>query len=202
MENIFKDTNFTIKILIIKTRVRNKLVYGSENKETSIHGYNDWKNLKVKLRSSSPLRCAKTASFFSSPSCLSLLIRQKDAFISAPLVTASAEQNQNGIRIPGRKFPRGRLKHPTRAPASRRSPAGFHAGACKLSGERVVFCSKSADFHARVPEVDSLHSHGFILIKNNYQSKLYPEMQKHSKTRQKHTNAWLQDTNPSHYRTF
>ena len=132
------------------------------------------------------MRCTKSASFFSSPACVSLLIRQKDVFISAPRVTASAEQNQNGIRIPGRKFPRGRLKHPTRAPASRRLPAGFHAGACNLSGMRVDFCSKSADFHARVPEVDSLHSHGFIMMKFHLTSKLYPEMQKHSKTRQKH----------------
>ena len=172
------------------------------NKKISIHYYNEWKNHKVELRSSSSLTCAKTVFFSSSPACLSLKIRQKDVYISAPQVTASAEQNQNGIRIPGRNFPRGRLKHPTRAPASRRSPAGFQAGACNLSGMRVDFSSKSADFHARVPEVDSLHSHGFILMKFHLTSKLYPEMQKHSKTRQKHTNAWLQDTNPSHFRTF
>ena len=159
------------------------------NKKTSIHYYNEWKNHKVKLRSSSSLMCAKTVFFSSSPAYLSLKIRQKMFIYQPPRVTASAEQNQNGIRIPGRNFPRGRLKHPTRAPASRRSPAGSQAGACNPSGMRFDFCSKFADFHARVPEVDSLHSHGFIMMKNIYQSKLYPEMQKHSKTRQKHTNA-------------
>ena len=65
-----------------------------------------------------------------------------------------------------------------------RPPQASHAGACNLSGMRVDFCSKSADFHARVLAVDSLHSHGFILMKFHLTSKLYPEMQKHSKTRQ------------------
>ena len=71
MENILKTKDIITKVLIIKPRVWNKQVIGSENKETSIHGYNEWKNHKVKLRSSSPLRCAKTASFFSSPACVS-----------------------------------------------------------------------------------------------------------------------------------
>ena len=41
MENILRTQDISTKVLIIKTRVRNKLVYGSENKETSIHGYNE-----------------------------------------------------------------------------------------------------------------------------------------------------------------
>ena len=124
----------------------------------------------------------------SSPACTSLKSRH-EMFIYHPHKT---QHQQNRIRTGsgfGQTSTRGRLKASTRAPASRRSPAGFHAGACNLSVERVDFYSKSADFHARVPEVDSKYSHGVIMMKNNYQSKLYPEMQKHSKTRQKHTNA-------------
>ena len=172
------------------------------NKKTSIHCYNEWKIHKVELRSSSSLMCAKLVFFSSSPACLSLKIRQKMFIYINPTSYSISRTKSEWDQDFWKKLPTRPPQAPTRAPASRRSPAGPQAGACNLSGMRVDFCSKSADFHARVSEVDSLHSHGFIMMKNIYQSKLYPEMQKHSKTRQKYTNTWFQDTNPSHYRTF
>ena len=104
------------------------------NKKTSIHYYNEWKNHKVELRSSSSLTCAKTVFFSSSPACLSLLFFLKFAkkmFIYQP---HELQHQRNKIRTgsgflaesshaAASSIPRGRLPAGGRLQASRRAPA-------------------------------------------------------------------------------